>query len=487
MPRWASSRSRVWLAALRYPSSQRCYSTIQKINVTCASSGSISVHLHNVDQHDASHPLMIWIPPFPQEPGSSHNEPASLLPSWLRPFPTAVINYRWAGLNHHHHLPNQNESSSDSPSPSPSPLHWPTPLHDVLFGYTWIQKNLAPPYPTHRDIYIVSSYLGASLAAGLALTESHSSSKTAVRGLINFNGIYNWTTFLPDHPIHKPAKTKKGGGGSTLLSQPFTSTEPDQESSLFSLLRQQTPALFNSPEHLFDPFASACLFFHSADLFVPADFHTPRVKSDMSRAIDALANSSLSTPTRKMEGDYPPVPPIIEKPPRKGYLTFPPRNSSLVLPSTLLLHETTPPKPVPNGVKGKAKGKAKGRAKASVRFGGKYTGENNFQTQANELAALMRRSINMFELKQRIKWDGAGDELDEEDGGAALAESVAESDEAAERVQVGDVGLLSSEGLDAAFGPCREDGKDIGLEDGGDFGLTRKGQDILEEWLADRM
>lgn len=90
----------------------------------------------------------------------------------------------------------------------------------------------------------------------------------------------------------------------------------------------------------------------------------------------------------------------------------------------------------------------------------------------------------MFELKQRVKWgDGGGDEF-EEDGGAALAESVAESDEAAQRVQVGDVGRLSSEDLDAAFGP--PDGQGV-VEDGGNFGLTSKGQEMLAEWLEDRM
>ncbi|KAM7216160.1 hypothetical protein V8F06_008460 [Rhypophila decipiens] len=471
MPRWASSCSRVWLPALRYTSPQRRYSTVQRVNVTCASSGSISVHLHNVDQHHASHPLIIWIPPFPQEPGSSHSDPAALLPSWLQQFPTAVINYRWAGLR-------QRETRAGSESPDeaapPSPLHWPAPLHDVLFGYSWIQKHLTPPDPIKRDIYICSSYLGASLAAGLALTESHSSEKTAVRGLINFNGIYNWTTFLPDHPINKPKSTKKG-----ILSAPFRSVEPDENQSLFPLLRQQAPVLFNTPEHLFDPFASACFFFHSADLLVPSDFHTPATPSSMTQAIDALSSSS-SSQTNKMPGEFPPVPPILEKPPRKGYLTFPPRQSSLVLPSTLLLHETTPP------TAPRLKGKGKGRPKASLRFGGKYTGENNFDTQANELAAYMKRSINMFELKQRVKWDG-----DEEDDDGVS------TDEAEQRVQVKDVGLLSSDNLDAAFGPVGCGGDDDGegegqkpqgvKKDGGDFGLTAQGQEMVAEWLEDRM
>lgn len=157
-----------------------------------------------------------------------------------------------------------------------TPLHWPTPIHDVLFGYSWITQNLLPKYPKRKDVYICGSYLGASLAAGLALSESYPHARMAVRGLITYNGIYDWTTFLPDHPIHRP----KGDDRILIESQLQKlnrdldeDSGPAATSPIIAHYQRRLEDLFGSPSGLFDNFASACLFFHTAGLFVPPTFH----------------------------------------------------------------------------------------------------------------------------------------------------------------------------------------------------------------------
>ncbi|EGZ68128.1 hypothetical protein NEUTE2DRAFT_74478 [Neurospora tetrasperma FGSC 2509] len=156
-----------------------------------------------------------------------------------------------------------------------TPFHWPTPIHDVLFGYSWITQNLQPRYPQRKDVYICGSYLGASLAAGLALTESYPHARMAVRGLLAYNGIYDWTTFLPDHPIHRPK-----GDDRILIEEQLHKLNRDLDkdagpaatSPIIAHYQRRLEDLFGSPSGLFDSFASACLFFHTAGLFVPTTF-----------------------------------------------------------------------------------------------------------------------------------------------------------------------------------------------------------------------
>lgn len=88
----------------------------------------------------------------------------------------------------------------------------------------------------------------------------------------------------------------------------------------------------------------------------------------------------------------------------------------------------------------------------------------------------------MYELKQRVKWDG--DEFDDDSAGGG---GDASSDEAIQRVTVGDVGRLSAEGLDAAFGPVDNNVEGKRPEDGGDFGLTPRGQQMVADWLEERI
>ncbi|EEY21790.1 conserved hypothetical protein [Verticillium alfalfae VaMs.102] len=151
--------------------------------------------LHNTSHIPSTVPLVVHLPPFAPIPGKEPH-----LPDFLAPFPTAVINYRWTG-------PSSLTSSHTEPSTQDefkAPLHWPTPLHDVLFAYSWLLKNLRPENQARRAIYLHGTYLGATLAAALALTECHKHEATAVRGLAAYKRRLQLDHVLPDHKLNKP-------------------------------------------------------------------------------------------------------------------------------------------------------------------------------------------------------------------------------------------------------------------------------------------
>lgn len=316
--------------------------------VRCGSSGSIPIsyapgtlvsaasHTDHPSLHNAAQttlPLLIYIPP---SPSPSPPSPTSL-PPLLQPYPTAMIHYRW---------------SATPPPPTsgpPTPHHWPTPLHDVSFAYAHIATHLSPPYPSRRPIFILSSHAGASLATSLALTEAHPHRHFAVRGLAVYNGVFNWSMFLPDHRVHQDDKATPG-------------------CAAMDELGRLTPGLFRKPANLFDPFASPSLFFRTAGLDTPPSF-TPQT--------DDLASLSEDAP----------------EPParlRRAALIFPPRTSTLKIPETHLLYTRPPPPP---GHKRRANAKVRG---------------NTFEAQAVELAGLMRRSVER-EVKERMAWDDEAD------------------------------------------------------------------------------
>lgn len=397
---------RVWLAGsplrtLHAQSTRRLFSSqrlVENVRVRCASSGDITLSLHNVSQSNSSSPLLIYLPPF-FHPGSDSG-PGPVLPKFLKSFPTAVINYRWPASSLDPNVPAASRHDGEGSKPAP-PLLWPTPLHDMLFGYSWIVKNLSPSDSSRRDVYVYGSYLGAGLAAALALTECYPHQQMAIRGLIAYNGIYNWTTFYPDHPIHKYRSEE------TLLSD-----APDHPGSMFHYLKQRMPALFPSPGDAFDPFASPSLFFHNPPLLVPDNFYASTATSSFQKAVDELSLHPLNTENQDLATPL--------KAPRKGYLAFPPRTSPLKIPEALLLHETPPPPTRPARTR-RSSGAVKKR---------RGWGENSFEVQATELASLMRRSVEKLELKERMKWDEDVENWD---------------DEAEKRVQVADVGRADAE------------------------------------------
>ncbi|KAM5382713.1 hypothetical protein ACJZ2D_002296 [Fusarium nematophilum] len=344
----------------------------------------------NIAEYPPNSPLFIQIPPFP----SSNGKPASL-PKFLEERPVASINYRW------------NVSDRGLTELPPTEGLWPMPIHDTLFAYSWLIENLAPDGIQRRDIYVYGSHLGASLASSLALTETHPHQRFAVRGLLSYNGIYNWTMFFPDHPVNRPVKRAKSSG---LFHRP-------EEGTYFYYLQEQLPLYFHSPAAMFDPFVSPSLFFHNPGLRIPSSYN---MSEDEAAALEALTNPNAE-------------PPVLLKTPRKSRLVFPPRKSTLKIPETLLLYDCLPPPP-PD--KRGRQGRAKPRG-------------NCLEFQAQEMAEMMQRSIEKVELKERGLWDEDIDSWD---------------DEASRRVKVREAG-----------------------EERKTLGLSEKGEQFVEDWLAERI
>ncbi|KAG5943852.1 hypothetical protein E4U59_007865 [Claviceps monticola] len=326
------------LAQLAMVPVERPYSTVstatpERVEVRCASSGNITIDLFNVRRAaSVTEPMIVHLPAFPGESTTPR------LPSFLQNRPVASINYRW--------------SPYSKPSAGSGPLHWPTPLHDTTFAWSWLLEHLSPSGKNdRRDVYVYGSYLGATLATSLALTESYPNLKLGIRGLITYNGVYNWTMFLPDHKINTL-------GNETAKSPP---PKPNEASYIYKIY-QNMPALFESAPNLFDPFASPSMFFHSPALLVPRSF---TMTSKEAAEIDYMDFMDDMNVRYGME----------RKPlriPRLLHLGYPPRHSTLKLPETLIVYDSA------------------SRAAGATAAGKSNTSSNSFQSQATEFAEMMR-------------------------------------------------------------------------------------------------
>ncbi|KAM0241625.1 hypothetical protein ACHAPO_001316 [Fusarium lateritium] len=318
--------------------SQRLYSfqSHERVSVRCGSSGHVSIDLIDIAEQPHS-PLFIYLPSSP----FNNSQPASI-PRFLQGKPLATINYRWNFFDRDNldHV-------------------WPTPIHDTSFAYKWLVENLAPEGIKRRDIYVYGSHLGASLATSLALTESQPHKPFAVRGLVSYNGIYNWTMFLPDHPVNTSKE---------FVGNPKAHYKPP-EGAYIHHLQNMLPTLFKSTADTFDVFASPSLFFHNPGINVPMSYHLTEAES---LAIEIMTNP---------EGE---VDPPLQAP-RRSRLIFPPRKSTLKLPETLLLYDLLPVSPRTN--------------KPKFQWG------NSLEKQAKELAEMMQSSIYKVELPERGLWD----------------------------------------------------------------------------------
>lgn len=440
--------------------------------------------LHNIDDHPITAPLIIYLPPSPVN-NTPEDEPASI-PGFLDKHPVVVINYRWTSLDvsfaqtsppvpvdtaggSDTFLEGTGEDENEVKSETfadmfPVSSSWPTPVHDVGFGYQWILANLSPPGYRRRDIYVYGTHLGASLGCSLALTESYPHRRVAIRGVAAYNGVYNWTMFLPGHPIYKPTPSR------SKVPRPFRHRIPPKGTWLYYLW-SKLPSLFSSPADLFDPFASPSLLFHNPGMLVPVDFDKdiPIASNLIHPAImEKLAEGHPAT--EGVPGS--PAPSLlynIFKRPRKSQLTYPPKHSAVRIPDTLLLHDSPPEPPPTSAVRRStaapitfelidvfleqqhrwyaarkkrlspriihrlpvaipaqtAKAKTKAARAALQRLL-----DNTYEGHARELAIQMRNSIANHEFKDRMR-----------DAQAWELEEAATREEPEVRVRIVDVGL----------------------------------------------
>jgi hypothetical protein len=285
-----------------------------------------------------------------------------------------------------------------------------------MSGYDWIKQNLSSADFPSREVIMYSSHLGASIASSIALTETrvlpvgptHTpfSQPFPVKGLIAYNGIYNWTMFLPDHKVNKQPKAKAATARKMkdLLDE---IKAPPPPTSLFDTIKAQMPGLFQMPVNLFDDFASPALMFQTAGLHVPASFTQPH---ELAAAIDRLALGSGSSLN--------PLSPDL-KAPRRTPLQFPPGHSGQQIPDMLLLY-SQPPSPLK---KRKARKTTAAKPKATKPKG------HHFHIQAVEFAELARRGLaksNFAWLRGQGPGDGAEMETDEYVEGRIQAVDVGE-------------------------------------------------------------
>ena len=267
--------------------SKRAYSVVtappreEHFDVPCRSNGSIRIDVyHSVD---SSSPVLIYLPPGPVVPDGSGAEEGIIDALRASSAATVVrINYR-ASSQH----------------------QFPTPYHDVLYGYDWIQENLlidGSQKPYAARLGICGELMGGSIATMLALTECRVGESRVVAAAVN-NPITDWV--FPDDLPHssaselpEPASSeetafpaeddmvasfkalKVGELPKTKAKRrrkpkavPLTSWQAWADSSTIPTLplAEMRSVLFRRQEDMFDRFASPIHFFRSphAQLLTP--------------------------------------------------------------------------------------------------------------------------------------------------------------------------------------------------------------------------
>ncbi|KAL6911089.1 hypothetical protein GGI43DRAFT_391974 [Trichoderma evansii] len=352
----------------RYYSVLRSPHIQKRVSVRCGSGGFVDIDLYNVDEFSPTKFLVVHLPPSPASVNG-----VKQLPEFLYDWPVASINYRWE--TERRDIAGQDAASQEQVFADS--LDWPVPVHDVAFAYQWIKGALMPPNNGRGGIYVYGSHLGAGLAMSLSLTESHKNFKFSVRGVAAYNGIYNWTMFLPGHRINMirsmmdAARLSRRTNGNLRLDT----------------LQQRLVSLFQTPSNLFDPFASPSLFFHNPGLSIPESFYK---SIEFANIVSTLKGQTSDAAKEAVL-------------PRNSYLVFPPRESTLKIPETVLLHDAPsgPPSRQPRTKK----------ALKGIKHGDQ---RNTFKNQTDEIASLMRRSLTMVELKLRAKYDEDAHYLAEE-------------------------------------------------------------------------
>lgn len=283
-------------ASLRSPRSSQCsfivacanraYSVVRSLppaehyDVPCRSSGSIKLDVYHA--LDASSPILIYLPPGPVVAQSPEAEEGIIAALRASSAATVVrINYR------------------------ASPQHqFPTPYHDVLYGYDWIQENMLvdeAQNPYAARLGVCGELMGGSIASMLALTECRVGESRIVAAAVN-NPIADWV--FPDSLAHispselpeplfgdetsfpaeedllaslkalkvgeLPKKTRRKRKAKAV---PLTSWQAWADSSSIPTLplSEMRSILFRRQEDIFDRFASPIHFFRSphAQLVLP--------------------------------------------------------------------------------------------------------------------------------------------------------------------------------------------------------------------------
>ena len=209
---------------------------------------------------------------------------------------------------------------------------FPTPVHDVLAGFDWVQKHLArvneqidraePSEATaNTGIGVCGELVSGSLATMLALTECRPA-KGGVKAAAVGNAIVDWTSLLParDNGI-PPAVSCREATTTANAGKVAPECSPNQHRPSLShdgLVRLRS-RLFTRPEQYLDPFASPLLFFRTpaCDPALPVDDIHARQAFDGLSVDDSITAHDASLAQAKQ---------------RRSHRKYPPSGSGLRLP-----------------------------------------------------------------------------------------------------------------------------------------------------------
>lgn len=214
---------------------------------------------------------------------------------------------------------------------------YPTPVHDVLAGYDWVNEYLLPKRSIARigrsehvgRVCVVGELLGGSLATMLALTECRKGEPGVMAAAVN-NPLVDWVAPEEDLDITAP-KSSLGKYG-------------DQYAGfeIADLIRARGN-YFPKPEGYFDPFASPILFFRTAGAEIPPDRRTELDDLELLSSIEredfhrqqqllsGISTRSLQDIASGKEDNGSQEQP--SPPPQKSSRLFPSKNFNLLLPS----------------------------------------------------------------------------------------------------------------------------------------------------------
>lgn len=148
---------------------------------------------------------------------------------------------------------------------------YPTPVHDTLAGFDWIQDTFKP-----AQLGVFGSHIGGSLALMLALTEPQS-----VHAVAAMEPVCDWPG-LDEYCAFESADTQRDHGTSHEQDEVSTNKIPHRQNKRKPQRKRSPPDLipllaareqfFSSPERCFDAFASPILFLRLAGRDVPRTF-----------------------------------------------------------------------------------------------------------------------------------------------------------------------------------------------------------------------
>ncbi|KAJ6188466.1 hypothetical protein N7519_003374 [Penicillium mononematosum] len=210
-----------------------------------------------------------------------------------------TVNYRLGEIPTHISPSSDKSSISQEPIEAPdqtlgstnshlTSYKYPTPVHDTLAGFDWIQTHLQP-----SQLAVIGTHVGGSLALMLALTEAQS-----IRAVAAIDPICDWPG-LDEYCTRESAITPKTRADDNTVIPTKASKNKRQSRKknappdLLPLLQARS-RFFSTPERCFDSFASPILFLRSAGRDVPRTF--PQYLTGPEYPVPVLKETRRTTP-----------------------------------------------------------------------------------------------------------------------------------------------------------------------------------------------